>query len=206
MLHADKSSIVNQREVGTDTADFHAAMKRVLRQDPDVILVGEMRDSETVQHRARRGRDRPPRVLDAAHHQRHGLDQPHHRLLPAPRAAADPHVAGRLAAGHREPASRRASHRRPGRRRWKCWSRRAACSTRSSTPKRRTRSKRSSPRASSTACRPSTRASSTSTPDGVIELREAMAASTSPHDLRLMIEQWTMTQAAHQQAAAAAGS
>ena len=38
---------------------------------------------------------------------------------------------------------------------------------------------------------------------GVIELREAMAASTSPHDLRLMIEQWTMTQAAHQQAAAA---
>ena len=41
---------------------------------------------------------------------------------------------------------------------------------------------------------------------GVIELREAMAASTSPHDLRLMIEQWTMTQAAHQQAAAAAGS
>ena len=48
VLHADKSSIVNQREVGTDTADFHAAMKRVLRQDPDVILVGEMRDSETV--------------------------------------------------------------------------------------------------------------------------------------------------------------
>ena len=41
---------------------------------------------------------------------------------------------------------------------------------------------------------------------GVIELREAMSASTSPHDLRLMIEQWTMTQAAQQQAAAAAGS
>jgi twitching motility protein PilT len=41
-------SIVNQREVGTDTADFHAALKRVLRQDPDVILIGEMRDPETV--------------------------------------------------------------------------------------------------------------------------------------------------------------
>ena len=48
VLHPDKNSIVNQREVGTDTADFHAALKRVLRQDPDVILVGEMRDPETV--------------------------------------------------------------------------------------------------------------------------------------------------------------
>ncbi|MCC7078234.1 MAG: PilT/PilU family type 4a pilus ATPase [Acidimicrobiia bacterium] len=48
VLHTDKLSIVNQREVGVDTADFHQAMKRVLRQDPDVILVGEMRDPETV--------------------------------------------------------------------------------------------------------------------------------------------------------------
>ena len=48
VLHADKRSIVNQREVGTDTAGFHEAMRRVLRQDPDVILVGEMRDAETV--------------------------------------------------------------------------------------------------------------------------------------------------------------
>jgi len=48
VLHPDKNSIVNQREVGTDTDDFHAALKRVLRQDPDVILIGEMRDPETV--------------------------------------------------------------------------------------------------------------------------------------------------------------
>jgi twitching motility protein PilT len=48
ILHPDKTSIVNQREVGTDTQDFHSALKRVLRQDPDVILVGEMRDIETV--------------------------------------------------------------------------------------------------------------------------------------------------------------
>ena len=48
VLHPDKRSIVNQREIGTDTDDFHSAMKRVLRQDPDVILVGEMRDPETV--------------------------------------------------------------------------------------------------------------------------------------------------------------
>ncbi len=48
VLHADKRSIINQREIGTDTADFHSALKRVLRQDPDVILIGEMRDSDTV--------------------------------------------------------------------------------------------------------------------------------------------------------------
>jgi twitching motility protein PilT len=47
-LHKDKLSIINQREVGSDTASFPKAMRRVLRQDPDVILIGEMRDEETV--------------------------------------------------------------------------------------------------------------------------------------------------------------
>jgi twitching motility protein PilT len=47
-LHKDKQSIINQREVGMDTASFKQALRRVLRQDPDVILVGEMRDEETV--------------------------------------------------------------------------------------------------------------------------------------------------------------
>ncbi len=47
-LHTDKLSIINQREVGEDTASFSRALRRVLRQDPDVILVGEMRDEETV--------------------------------------------------------------------------------------------------------------------------------------------------------------
>ena len=47
-LHHDKLSIINQREVGQDTESFARAMKRVLRQDPDVILIGEMRDEETV--------------------------------------------------------------------------------------------------------------------------------------------------------------
>jgi twitching motility protein PilT len=48
VLHPDKNSIVNQRELGTDTNDYAQAMKRVLRQDPDVIFIGEMRDPETV--------------------------------------------------------------------------------------------------------------------------------------------------------------
>src|SRR5919108_4868424 len=47
-LHRDRNSIINQREVGQDTASFKRALRRVLRQDPDVILVGEMRDEETV--------------------------------------------------------------------------------------------------------------------------------------------------------------
>jgi twitching motility protein PilT len=48
-MHTDKRSAINQREVGMDTASFKRALRRVLRQDPDVILVGEMRDEETVQ-------------------------------------------------------------------------------------------------------------------------------------------------------------
>jgi twitching motility protein PilT len=47
-LHKDRNSIINQREVGMDTSSFSRAMRRVLRQDPDVILIGEMRDQETV--------------------------------------------------------------------------------------------------------------------------------------------------------------
>ncbi|MGH7511234.1 MAG: type IV pilus twitching motility protein PilT, partial [Gemmatimonadales bacterium] len=48
-LHRHKRCIVNQREVGHDTHSFAEALKHVLRQDPDVILVGEMRDLETIQ-------------------------------------------------------------------------------------------------------------------------------------------------------------
>ena len=47
-LHPDKRSIINQREIGEDTTSFGRALRRVLRQDPDVILIGEMRDEETV--------------------------------------------------------------------------------------------------------------------------------------------------------------
>lgn len=48
-LHRHRKSIINQREVHSDTKSFNAALKRVLRQDPDVILIGEMRDPETIQ-------------------------------------------------------------------------------------------------------------------------------------------------------------
>ncbi len=48
-LHEHKKSVVNQREIGTDSHSFTKALKHVLRQDPDVILVGELRDLETIQ-------------------------------------------------------------------------------------------------------------------------------------------------------------
>jgi twitching motility protein PilT len=49
ILHEDRGCIVNQREVGLDTESFGQALRRVLRQDPDVILIGELRDAETAQ-------------------------------------------------------------------------------------------------------------------------------------------------------------
>jgi len=49
VLHPDRGCIVNQREVGLDTESFGQALRRVLRQDPDVILIGELRDAETAQ-------------------------------------------------------------------------------------------------------------------------------------------------------------
>ena len=49
ILHDDATCIVNQREVGIDTESFNEALRRALRQDPDVILIGELRDSETAE-------------------------------------------------------------------------------------------------------------------------------------------------------------
>src|SRR3954465_6526126 len=97
-LHRDRNCIINQREVGQDTASFKRALRRVLRQDPDVILVGEMGDQEAGDTplpragpgppRPLRGGEGPPGPVHAAHGQRPGDRQPHHRLLPAAPAAA----------------------------------------------------------------------------------------------------------------------
>jgi twitching motility protein PilT len=65
-LHVDKRSIVNQREIGMDTLSFKRALRRVLRQDPDVILIGEMRDEETV-HAALSAAETGHLVLSTVH-------------------------------------------------------------------------------------------------------------------------------------------
>jgi twitching motility protein PilT len=48
-LHPNRLAVINQREVGSDTASFKEALKYILRQDPDVVLIGEMRDLETIE-------------------------------------------------------------------------------------------------------------------------------------------------------------
>ncbi len=65
-LHRDKRSLINQREVGHDTLSFKRALRRVLRQDPDVILIGEMRDEETV-HTALSAAETGHLVLSTVH-------------------------------------------------------------------------------------------------------------------------------------------
>ncbi len=47
-IHEDKKSVINQREIGVDTESFHIALRHVIRQDPDIIVIGEMRDKESV--------------------------------------------------------------------------------------------------------------------------------------------------------------
>ena len=133
MLHTDKQSIVNQREVGTDTADFHAALRRVLRQDPDVILIGEMRDPETVAT-ALSAAETGHLVFSTLH--TINATETINRIIdffpPHQQRQIRMAVAG-VAPRHREPAAGRdARRRRTGAGRSRCWCRRAACSTRSS--------------------------------------------------------------------------
>ena len=92
-LHRDKKSIINQREVGFDTEGFDIALKSALRQDPDVILVGEMRDHETIET-ALTAAETGHLVLSTLHTiDATRDDQPHHFRLPPLPAAPDPHSA-----------------------------------------------------------------------------------------------------------------
>ena len=98
-LHRDSQSIVNQREVAVDTRSFAQALRSALRQDPDVILVGEMRDFETIETGLLAAETGHLVLLDAAHARRDRNDQPHHRGVSAAPAEADPPAAGERAEG-----------------------------------------------------------------------------------------------------------
>jgi twitching motility protein PilT len=202
VLHADKASIVNQREVGTDPADFHAALKRVLRQDPDVILVGEMRDSDTV--RTALAAAETGHLVFSTLHTISATDSIN-RIIDFFPPHEQRQVRMSVAASLRGIVSQRLVEKRTGGR---------APAVEVLVATGRVFDKIVNP--------DETHEIETIIAEGefygmqtfdqslldlysrgVIELREAMAASTSPHDLRLMIEQWTMSQAAEQQAAAA---
>ena len=81
-VHEHKNCIVTQREVGVDTDDWEIALKNTLRQAPDVILIGEIRERETMDYAiafAETGHLVPG---DAAREQHQPGARPHHQLLP----------------------------------------------------------------------------------------------------------------------------
>ena len=92
-LHPHKNCLVNQREVGADTRSFKTALKYILRQDPDVVLVGEMRDLETIEAALVIAETGHLVLRHPAHQQRGADHQPHPRRLPALPAAAGPRAA-----------------------------------------------------------------------------------------------------------------
>ena len=87
ILHSDEGCIVNQREVGLDTESFNEALRRVLRQDPDVILIGELRDSETAETALQAAESGHLVLVDDAHARRGGDRRPVRRVLPGRQAA-----------------------------------------------------------------------------------------------------------------------
>ena len=92
-LHEHKNCVVNQREVGADTQSFKKALKSILRQDPDVVLVGELRDLETIE--AALTIAETGHVCFGTLHTNGCVSdhQPHHRRLSRLPAAADPRAA-----------------------------------------------------------------------------------------------------------------
>ena len=114
-LHRHKKCVVNQREVGQDTHSFANALKHVLRQDPDIILVGEMRDLETISV-ALTAAETGHLVFATLHTQ--DAAQTIDRVIdvfPAAPAGAGPHAARRRHPGRRLPDAGQARRTRPGR-------------------------------------------------------------------------------------------
>ena len=107
-------SLVNQREVGEDTATFERGLRYALRQDPDVLVAGELPDVETHPSGTGRRRDRASGAGHAPHHRRRPDDRAHRRHLPGRPAAAGPHAAGHHASRDRRAAARPRPRRRGG--------------------------------------------------------------------------------------------
>ena len=81
-IHPHKGCIVNQREVHSDTHGFAQALRAALREDPDIVLIGELRDLETIESALRIAETGHLTFGDAAHQLGRADDQPHHRRLP----------------------------------------------------------------------------------------------------------------------------
>ncbi len=94
-VHAHKNCLITQREVGVDTDSWESALKNTLRQAPDVILIGEVRERETMEHAIAFAETGHLVPVHAACQQRQPGAGPHHQLLPGgtPRPVADGLVA-----------------------------------------------------------------------------------------------------------------
>ena len=102
-VHPNKKCLVNQREVGVHTGSFKHALRAALREDPDIVLVGEMRDLETIAI-AIETAETGHLVFGTLHTNTapsHG--RPHHRPVPRRPAGADPHHALREPQGRHHP-------------------------------------------------------------------------------------------------------
>ncbi len=92
-LHNHKKCLVNQREVHSDTHSFANSLRAALREDPDVVLIGEMRDLETIESALRIAETGPLDLRHAAHQFRDFHDQPYRGRFPVAPAAADSRAA-----------------------------------------------------------------------------------------------------------------
>jgi Tfp pilus assembly pilus retraction ATPase PilT len=110
-VHHNRLATIEQREVGADTRGFAQALKFILRQDPDVILIGEMRDTGDHLRGADGGGDGAPRARDAAHQRRAADRRPHRGRLPAASAVSDSGSARGGAGGGGVAAAARAGRR-----------------------------------------------------------------------------------------------
>ena len=101
--HTHGNCLVNQREIGRDSTSFKRALKYILRQDPDVVLIGEMRDLETIEAALTVAETGTPRVRHPAHQQRGAEHQPYRRRVPVAPAEPDPGRAVVRARGRDQP-------------------------------------------------------------------------------------------------------
>ena len=114
-VHDNQKCLVNQREVHNHTDSFKDALRAALREDPDIVLVGEMRDLETISIAIETAENGPPRFRHAAHDDRSVDRRPHHRSVPRRPPAADPRDAFRIAKGRHRPNAAAEKRRRPRR-------------------------------------------------------------------------------------------
>ncbi len=91
----DNQCVIEQREVGLDTVSFHHALKHVLRQDPDIIMLGEMRDDISFARGDERGGHGPPGFVHAAHHHGGAIHHAHSRFFQGGRTRTSPPPARR---------------------------------------------------------------------------------------------------------------